>query len=257
MTASKTINETVNDLLDFAKLEEGKFEIVKRPFDLRDILDNVSTIFRPQASANNLKFFIQIPKESRVSLVGDGVRIQQIMTNLISNGIKYTKEGSVIMTVTTERGHLKFDVKDTGQGMSQDSVDALFDPFTRFNLEENVHVQGTGLGMNIVSNLIKEMKGEIIVESELGVGTVFHVDIPIMFYDSAITYSSPRAQSSLDFNSVNLSDFRFYVWMTLKSTAQYLRDFLRKLGRMLRLLTVVKRRLIFAKSKDLKREVFV
>lgn len=205
LTASKTINQTVNDLLDFAKLEENKFEIVNRPFDLRDILDNISTIFRPQAQAKDLQFAIQIQKESRVSLVADSVRIQQVMTNLISNGIKYTKEGTITMKVSTERGHLKFSVEDTGQGMDEESIKVLFDPFTRFNLEENNKIQGTGLGMNIASNLVREMGGTINVESTVGVGSVFHVDIPIMFYDSEITFSSLRTVESINRETLDLS----------------------------------------------------
>lgn len=208
ITASKTINQTVNDLLDFAKLEEGKFDIVEKQFDLRDVLDNVSTIFKPLASAKNLKFIIQIPRDSRVSIYGDGVRIQQVMTNLISNGIKYTQTGNVTMTVTTERGHLKFDVSDTGQGMSEESLKVLFDPFTRFNMNENVHIQGTGLGMSIVSNIVKAMDGTITVDSMIGIGTTFHVDIPIMFYDSDIIYTSPRNNIDIKKINVNLSMYK-------------------------------------------------
>ncbi|MBQ0028575.1 MAG: response regulator [Lachnospiraceae bacterium] len=208
ITASKTINQTVNDMLDFAMLEEGRFEKVMQPFDLRDILDNLSTIFKPQANAKNLKFRINIQKDTRVSIVGDGVRIQQIMTNLISNGIKYTHSGGVVMTVSTERGLLKFDVEDTGQGMSKESVNAIFEPFTRFNRSENVNIQGSGLGMNIVSNLIKEMDGVIYVNSDIGIGTVFHVEIPIIFYDSDITYMSPRKTENIKAKEVNLAGCR-------------------------------------------------
>lgn len=208
LTASKTINQTVNDILDYAKLEEGKFEIVEKPFDLREVLDNLTTIFRPQANAKNLKFFIKIPTDTRVSLVSDGVRIQQVMTNLISNAIKYTKEGTVIMTVTTQRGHLNFTVSDTGQGMSEESLKVLFDPFTRFNLEKNTNIQGTGLGMNIVSNMVREMNGHIDVESKLDVGTTFYVDIPIMFYDSAITYNTPRDKDNNENKLIDLSSYR-------------------------------------------------
>jgi len=208
ITASKTINQTVNDLLDFAKLEEGKFEILSSKFDLRDVLDNITTIFRPQASAKNLTFQIKIPKNTRVSMVGDGVRVQQIMTNLISNGIKYTQEGSVTMTVTTVSGVLNFDVTDTGQGMTQEQIDVLFDPFTRFNLEDNAKIQGTGLGMNIVANLIKEMNGVITVSSEVGKGTHFRVSIPIMYYDSLIFYSTPREKMADALHSSNLNGLR-------------------------------------------------
>lgn len=205
LTASKTINETVNDLLDFSKLEEGKFEIIKKAFDLRDILDNITTIFNPQASAKNIDFIIKIPKETRVNLVADSTRIQQVIANLVSNGIKYTSKGSVLLSIETERGLLKFDVKDTGQGMSEENIKVLFDPFTRFNLEDNVKIQGTGLGMNIVSNLIKEMKGKIEVESKLGLGTKFHVEIPILFYDSEIIYTSPRLKDDNNYSRLDLS----------------------------------------------------
>jgi len=184
----------VNDLLDFAKLEEGKFDIVKTRFDLRDVLDNVTTIFNPMALAKGLEFQIRIPKNSRVSMVADGVRIQQIMTNLLSNGIKYTREGSVVMTISTTSCNLEFDVVDTGQGMTKEEIEVLFDPFTRFNMKENVKIQGTGLGMNVVSNLIREMRGQIDVESTVNVGTKFHISIPIMYYDSDITFCSPRVQ---------------------------------------------------------------
>ena len=192
LTASMTINQTINDILDFTKLDEGQFEIVENPFDLRDILDDISTIFRPLAAAKKLQFIIQIPKDARISLVGDGVRIQQIMTNLISNGIKYTDMGSVTMRILTQRGHLRFVVEDTGQGMSEEDIKVLFDPFTRFNTKHNANIQGTGLGMNIVYNMVQAMKGSVTVESKLNEGTVFSVDIPIMFYDSDITMSSPR-----------------------------------------------------------------
>jgi len=208
LTACKTINQTVNDLLDFSKLDEGKFEVVNRAFDLRDILDNMITIFRPLAAAKNLKLVIQIPKESRVMMYGDGNRIQQIMTNLISNGIKYTPKGSVTMTIKTMRGHLQFEIKDTGQGMDEECIKTLFDPFTRFNLNENVNIQGTGLGMNIVNNLVKVMEGTIDVESRVGVGTTFRVDIPILFYDSSVTYSSPRKTSDFGGDSIDLSDIK-------------------------------------------------
>lgn len=205
LTASKTINQTVNDMLDFAMLDEGKFEKVMQPFDLRDILDNLSTIFKPQANAKNLKFQISIQKDTRVSIVGDGVRIQQIMTNLISNGIKYTHEGGVVMTVSTQRGLLKFDVEDTGQGMTKEALDTIFDPFTRFNRAENVNIQGNGLGMNIVSNLIKAMDGVITVESEPGIGSIFHVEIPIVFYDSDVIYSTPRKIEKIKTDEIDLS----------------------------------------------------
>jgi len=208
LTASMSINQTINDLLDFSMLEQGKFEIVRKPFDLRDTIDNISTIFKPMANAKNLKFIINIPMDTRVSLYADGVRIQQVITNLISNSVKYTKEGSVSMIFTTKRGNLHFEINDTGVGMDEASLAVLFDPFTRFNMTENVNIQGTGLGMNIVYNMVKAMKGDVRVESEVGVGTTFYVDIPIMFYDSEILYSTPRDTDSKDFVQKDLSIYK-------------------------------------------------
>lgn len=205
LTASKTINQTVNDILDFAKLEEGKFDINEKAFDLRDILDNLATIFKPQASAKNLYFKVAIPKSTRVSLMGDSVRIQQVMTNLISNAVKYTDKGGVRFTISTTRGHLCFEVSDTGQGMSEESIKVLFDPFTRFNMEKNDHIQGTGLGMNIVSNMIKAMHGTIEVNSRLNEGTTFYVDIPIVFYDSSVTYDTKRVKAADENAAMDLS----------------------------------------------------
>lgn len=196
LTSCKSITQTVNDLLDFAKLEEGKFDIIKKPFDLRDILDNVFAIFTPLASAKGLEFQIRIPRSTRVSMFGDSVRIQQVMNNLLSNAIKYTPSGKVTMSVTADSTNLIFRVADTGQGMSQNDINVLFDPFTRFNQAENVNIQGTGLGMNIVHSLITEMNGHIDVESTVGFGTIFHVSVPIMYNDSSILFSTPREDES-------------------------------------------------------------
>ena len=198
LLSSRTMTQTVNDLLDFAKLEEGKFDIVKKPFDLRDLLDNIITMFTPQAKAKGLGLQIRIPQSTRVSIVADGIRIQQIMNNLISNAIKYTNQGNIVMSISTGSTSLDFKVSDTGQGMTKDQLKVLFDPFTRFNLKENGKIQGTGLGMNIVSNLVREMKGTIDVESRVKEGTAFTVSIPVMYKDCNITYLTPRIKDEAE-----------------------------------------------------------
>lgn len=226
--STKTISQTVNDLLDFEKLETGKFDIIKRQFDLRELLNNECALFVPQAAAKGLEFRIHVPRSTKISLVGDGVRIQQIMNNLLSNAIKYTKAGKVVMAVTTNDSKLVIRVSDTGQGMSKENLEVLFDPFTRFNMTENVKIQGTGLGMNIVHNLVKEMKGTIEVDSKLGEGTVFHVSIPIMYYDSDITYATKQEENKAENVDDDLGGIRILYADDLKINRMVFRGLLNK-----------------------------
>lgn len=228
LVSSKAMLQTVNDLLDFSKLEEGKFEIIKRHFDLRDTLDNLLAIFTPQASAKGLSFQIRIPRSTRVSMYADNVRIQQVLTNLLSNAVKYTKSGTVVLYVSTSSYHLNFRVSDTGQGMTQEEIKYLFDPFTRFNLKENVRIQGTGLGMNIVANLLKEMRGSIDVTSEKNVGTTFSVSIPIMYYDKDITYATPRAESNSETEPHVLDGLRILSVDDMKINRNIIRGMLKQ-----------------------------
>ena len=228
LVSSKAVLQTVNDLLDFSKLEEGKFEIIKRHFDLRDLLDNLLAIFTPVAKSKGLEFQIRIPRNTRVSLYADNVRIQQVLTNLLSNALKYTASGQVVLSVSTTTYHLNFRVRDTGQGMTPEEIKYLFDPFTRFNLQENIHIQGTGLGMNIVSNLLKEMKGSIDVTSQKNVGTTFMVSIPIMYFDKDIIFTTPREEKSEDVNVNVLEGLRILSVDDLKINRTILRGLLKK-----------------------------
>ena len=210
LNACRNIARNVNDMLDFAKLSEGKFEIVSREFDLRNVIRDVHYLFEEQVKAKGLEFVINAPAAMKCSLVGDDVRISQVLTNLISNSVKYTKEGSVVCDFDVKDNTLCFTVKDTGIGMSKESIEVLFDPFTRFDLRVNSGIQGTGLGMNIVHNLIKAMNGEINVHSELGNGTTFEVYIPVTINDETVVYADKlNVQKetqfiTADFSNVNI-----------------------------------------------------
>ena len=210
LKACRNLSRNVNDMLDFAKLSEGKFEIVNRVFDLRDVINDVRYLFEEQVKAKGLSFVINIPMDTKCSLIGDDIRISQILTNLISNSVKYTKEGNVTCDFSVKNDSLEFIIKDTGIGMSQQSIEVLFDPFTRFDLKKNSGIQGTGLGMSIVYNLIKAMDGKIDVSSEIDKGTTFTVSIPISINDDKIIYSSEHntkndtSFDTADFSNVNI-----------------------------------------------------
>ncbi|MBQ0042992.1 MAG: response regulator [Lachnospiraceae bacterium] len=190
MSMSKSLLSIVNDLLDIAKMGAGEFEIFPAAFDLHEVISNIEGIFTNQAESKGLKLNIVIPDDMVCGLYGDDFRIQQILTNIVSNGIKYTAEGSVTVDVSFENDTLKFVISDTGQGMSIESMKYLFVPFKRIAEAKNKKIQGTGLGMSIVLNLLKQMQGTIDVDSELGKGTTFTVLIPSKITDANNTWGS-------------------------------------------------------------------
>ena len=179
MLMSKSLLGIVNDLLDFAKMDAGEFEILPEDFDLHDLIRNIDGTFRNQAENKGLKLDFNIPEDMPCGLYGDEVRIQQVIANIVSNGIKYTAKGSVTVAVAHENDLLQFVISDTGQGMSEESLKDLFVPYRRIDESKNRNIQGTGLGMTIVMNLINKMEGSIDVKSALGEGTTFVIKLPI------------------------------------------------------------------------------
>jgi len=225
IVSSKTMLQIVNDLLDFAKLEAGEFTIVNDEFNLHNLLDTVETLSKGQAEAKGLKFISENDDKMPCMMVGDSVRIQQIIVNLLSNGIKYTKEGYVKINVSVDsENNLAIAVSDSGQGISEDAMDQLFVPFKRINSKANNKIQGTGLGLSVVKNLIDKMGGTITVSSEIGKGSVFAVKIPVEISENNIEYgeyvASKKTEKNMtyslqgkkifcvDDNKVNLAVFR-------------------------------------------------
>lgn len=190
MLMSKSLLSIVNDLLDFAKMDAGEFEILPVSYDLHDLIRNIDGTFRTQAENKGLKLNFIIPDDMPCGLYGDDVRIQQIIANIVSNGIKYTDNGSVTMTVSFENEHLQFVISDTGQGMSEESLKDLFVPYRRISESKNRNIQGTGLGMTIVMNLISKMEGSIDVNSTLGEGTTFVIKLPSKIIDKNNTWGN-------------------------------------------------------------------
>lgn len=178
MMMAKSLLSIVNDLLDFAKMDAGEFEIFPDAFDLHEVINNIDGMFRNQAESKGLKLNYEIPDDTICGLYGDDFRIQQVIANIVSNAIKYTKEGAVTVNVSFDNNDLKFIISDTGQGMTKESMEYLFVPFKRIAEFQNKKIQGTGLGMSIVMNLIEKMGGTITVNSSLGEGTTFTVTIP-------------------------------------------------------------------------------
>ncbi len=181
-TAGRTLLALINDILDFSKIESGKMNIVPLEYDLASVINDSCNMIRAKADEKKLIFHTLCDPHLPSRLLGDEVRIRQIFTNLLSNAVKYTSLGSITFSVsgtyTEDKFILEATVRDTGIGIREESIPYLFDSFSRVDNDVTHKIEGSGLGLSIVKNLIDLMQGEIIVESEFGKGTTFTVRIP-------------------------------------------------------------------------------
>ncbi|MDD3165222.1 MAG: transporter substrate-binding domain-containing protein [Oscillospiraceae bacterium] len=187
--SSHVLLNIINDVLDMSAIESEKLRIGNTPFDLKELLSTVSNIYYPQCKAKNIDFDIaaDIVHER---LIGDGLRMHQILLNLISNAYKFTSDGSIRVTVRelSQRdgvSYFRFEVTDTGAGMSEDMVQRLFKPFEQESVSSAQRYGGSGLGLSITKNLCELMRGSISVRSEKGKGTTFTVNLPFTIGDGA------------------------------------------------------------------------
>lgn len=169
----------INDILDFSKIEAGKLELDPVPFKLRELVSETMHMFNGQVREKGIELIYHIDPELPNSSVADPTRLRQILTNLLSNSIKFTSEGEVFVSVELEESlegekiNLKFTVKDSGIGMSEKQMEKVFDPFTQADGSITRKFGGTGLGLSISTQLIRMMNGNVSVQSELGKGTLF------------------------------------------------------------------------------------
>jgi len=177
----------INDILDLSKIEAGKLELVPVKYEVARLINDIIQLNYIRYVSKPIEFKIEIDENIPAFLVGDDLRIKQILNNLLSNAFKYTDEGQVTLAVNAEcvgRGGgavivtLIFQVSDTGQGMTSEQVSKLFDEYTRFNMEANRTTEGAGLGMTITRNLVDLMYGKINVKSALNEGTAITVRLP-------------------------------------------------------------------------------
>ena len=177
----------INDILDMSKIEEGKLEITQNRYDLPSLIHDTAQINHPRYESKPVEFIVRVDENTPLQLIGDELRIKQVLNNLLSNAFKYTAEGEVELSVSAEPWNgdaaagdaaIVFRVRDTGQGMSREQMGRLFEEYTRFNPDVNQNVTGTGLGLNITKRLVDMMNGEICVESEPRKGSTITVHLP-------------------------------------------------------------------------------
>jgi signal transduction histidine kinase/CheY-like chemotaxis protein/HPt (histidine-containing phosphotransfer) domain-containing protein len=215
----------INDILDLSKIEAGKFELTPVNYDVASLINDTMHLLIMRFDSKPIEFELQLDENIPSVLLGDELRIKQILNNLLSNAFKYTDSGKVSLSISMEdirheipdRIMLVFRVSDTGHGMTQEQLNKLFTEYTRFNALANRMTQGTGLGLSITQHLVHMMGGEILVESEPDKGSVFTVKLLQRLVNSDVL-GKELAE--------NLKRFRLSKTLQRKKAPQIVREYM-------------------------------
>ena len=206
--SAKNLLSIINDVLDFSKIESGKLEIEKNTVLIEKLVRDVVSINEPKAKAANLSFEIHIDPDIPAALIGDPLRISQIMLNLIFNAVKFSHHGTIRIEVRCERGlgenvTLLFSVRDQGIGMDQQQLDKLFVPFTQADGSTTRKYGGTGLGLSICKMLVELMHGEIWAVTEEGVGSTFFFRLQLEKENTAaLAAQAPQTEQTVSIDAL-------------------------------------------------------
>ncbi len=183
LSSASSLLDIINDVLDFSKIEAGKMSISTLDFNLSDILENMSTVTGTRLEDKHLDVAISVAPDVHDNLRGDPMRLTQILTNLMTNAVKFTPKGQILLEVTTSpsddgRHWLNFSITDSGIGLTEEQLSTLFTPFTQADDSSTRQYGGTGLGLSICKELVGMMGGGIGAESTYGKGSCFHFCVP-------------------------------------------------------------------------------
>lgn len=186
-TSGRSLLAIINDILDFSKIESGKLELIPDEFNIASTLNTVINMAEARRGNKKIDFIINVDPDIPRGIIGDEVRIRQVIVNLMTNAIKYTEKGCVTLTVSQTKQdygiNLFVSVADTGIGITEENIEKLFTSFRQVDTKKNRSVEGTGLGLAISKRLISQMGGFISVKSEYGVGSEFRFVIPVKVTD--------------------------------------------------------------------------
>ncbi len=201
-SSGKSLLAIINDILDFSKIEAGKMEIIDADYDLRMLLSDLVNMIESRARKKGLEFITDVDPDIPCKLYGDETRIKQCVLNILTNAVKYTPKGSVTLSVRyrqTDANHiaLRFDVADTGIGIKEENLEKLCKPFERIEEKRNRAIEGTGLGMSIVTKLLAQMGSSLSVQSVYGKGSEFSFTLEQEVRGQERTGSQEEARASL------------------------------------------------------------
>ena len=179
-SSSDMLLEIINDVLDISKIEAGKMNIEKSSFNLKNLLNTIENLMIVKATEKNISLSIEYDNIENYNFLGDSLRISQVLSNLVSNAIKFSDEGKINITIKMLQNlNVRFEVKDSGIGLKPEQIENLFEDFTQADMSTSRKYGGTGLGLSISKQLVVLMDGKIWVESEFGKGATFTFDIPL------------------------------------------------------------------------------
>ena len=201
-TAAKQLLNVIHDVLDMSSIETGKMKLARSPFDFKHLVHALNNMYAAQCKQKGLDFETKLMTPVDEWLVGDQLRVNQVLVNLLGNALKFTSKGSVTLRISQQNAvnnsvFLRFEVIDTGCGMSEELMSRLFKPFEQENASTALSYGGSGLGLSIVKNLVSMMDGAITVQSARDVGSTFTVDLPFARcqaepINACVSVDSPR-----------------------------------------------------------------
>lgn len=225
--ASRHLLSIINDILDISSIESGRMKIEKTEFDLKQMVNSLTTIFYAQAKKKQVQFEVDIQELTEEWVLGDSMRVNQILLNLLANAVKFTPEQGTVRLVIRQIGvhegkvHMEFRVRDTGIGMSKEYMSRVFTPFEQEDASTARNYGGTGLGLSISRNLVKLMGGEITVESEQGKGTEFKV---------LLAFEQCEQKDAAHLATSSFAHLRALVVDDEESACEYTQNLLRRCG---------------------------
>ncbi len=200
INASENLLEIVNGILDISKIEANKIEIVNKNYNMEEVLDNLIALSKARLGDKPIEFRTNFSEDMPKYMYGDSSRIKQICVNLLTNSIKYTKEGYIEFKIDSvikgDVCRLILSVEDTGIGIKEEDIDKLFEKFGRLDLEKNISIEGSGLGLAITKKLVEMMGGKIVVQSEYGKGSKFTVALDQSIVDA------PEIKEEFDISTI-------------------------------------------------------
>ncbi|HAF26017.1 MAG TPA: hypothetical protein DCG85_01745 [Lachnospiraceae bacterium] len=187
-SAGRSLVSLINDILDFSKIEAGSIDISNAAYSVSGLISDVCNMLRVRYASSSIGFIVKVDPTLPKRVIGDEMRIRQVMINLLNNAFKYTNDGSVTLSVKRDDNAKGFilviEVTDTGIGIKEEDMDKLFGTFVRLELERNKSIEGSGLGLAITKNLVERMGGEVSVKSTYGKGSTFKIAIPQKVVDN-------------------------------------------------------------------------
>jgi len=224
--SSKTLLNIVNDILDFSKIESGKMTLVNSEYEVASLMGDVAQLCLIYLERKDISFQMYIDENLPVKLIGDILRIRQIITNMLTNAFKYTESGTVALSLRSEKEHdgyvtLVISIRDTGNGMTTEQIDAIKGEYVRLHEQNNAYIIGTGLGIPIVYSLVQMMDAQLELNSDIGKGT--HAIIRIPQKVSGTELVGPELARSLqDFKSGTRRDHKDLEFVPEQMTGRVL-----------------------------------